>query len=58
MLKGSLELAARISPCVEDDGKKRGIVLWGTGYDPLRPSAAGILGLRSVGTAIEIYRIP
>jgi len=28
------------------------------GYDPLRPSAAGILGLRSVGTAIEIYRVP
>jgi hypothetical protein len=58
MLKPSLELATRISPYAEDDGKRRGIVLWGTGYDPLRPSAAGILGLRSVGTAVEIYRIP
>jgi hypothetical protein len=58
MLKGSLRLATRISPFEEDDGKRRGIVLWGTGYDPLRPSAAGILGLRSVGTAVEIYRLP
>ena len=58
LLKPKLELATRISPCAEDDGKRRGIVLWGTGYDPLRPSAAGILGLRSVGTAVEIYRIP
>ncbi len=58
MLKGKLELETRISPCTDDDGKRRGIVLWGTGYDPLRPSAAGILGLRSVGTALEIYRLP
>jgi hypothetical protein len=58
MLKGKLDLATRISPCAEDDGKRRGIVLWGTGYDPLRPSAASILGLRSVGTAVEIYRLP
>jgi len=57
MLADRLDLAARISPAADDDGKSRGVVLWGTGYDPLRPSAARILGLRSVGTAIEIYRL-
>jgi hypothetical protein len=57
MLADTMDLAARISPAEEDDGKSRGMVLWGTGYDPLRPSAARILGLRSVGTAVEIYRL-
>jgi hypothetical protein len=57
-LLGQAELAVRISPAIHDDGRKRGVVLWGTGYDPLRPSAFSILGLRSLGTAVEIYRVP
>ena len=57
MLRDRLDLVKRISPDEEDDGASRGIVLWGTGYDPLRPSAARVLGLRSLGTGVEIYRI-
>lgn len=57
MLADRLELIARISPAEVDDGKGRGVVLWGTGYDPLRPSASRILDLRSIGTAVEIYRL-
>jgi hypothetical protein len=57
MLADRLELVARISPAKVDDGKGRGVVLWGTGYDPLRPSASRILDLRSIGTAVEIYRL-
>jgi hypothetical protein len=57
-LRTRADLAARISPAVVDDGRGRGVALWGTGYDPLRPSAASILRLRSLGTTVEIYRIP
>jgi hypothetical protein len=62
--KGSLESAAdleqRISPDTTDDPRRwrgRGVVLWGTGYDPLAPSAVSILRQRSLGTAVEIYRV-
>src|SRR5262249_58998459 len=60
--KGTLEpladLEARISPDTSGDPRRwrgRGMVLWGTGYDPLGPSAASILRQRSLGTAVEIY---
>jgi len=52
-----LPLAARISPASDDDGRGRGVVLWGTGFDPLRPSVQAILELRTLGTAVEIYRL-
>ena len=58
VFRDRMELLERISPAERDDGRSRGVVLWGTGYDPLRPSALGILGLRSLGTSVEIYRIP
>jgi hypothetical protein len=64
VLKSSAELVERISPVAEahredeGPGRGRGVVLWGTGYDPLRPSAASILRSRSLGTAVEIYRVP
>jgi hypothetical protein len=57
-LRTRTDLATRISPALVDDGRNRGVALWGTGYDPLRPSAASILRLRSLGTTVEIYRIP
>jgi hypothetical protein len=66
-LKAPAVLEERISPIEKDAdaaeregprGRDRGVVLWGTGYDPLRPSAASILRSRSLGTAVEIYRVP
>jgi len=48
---------ARFSPARTDDGEGRGIVLAGTGIDALRPSAARILGMQSLGTTVEIWRL-
>jgi len=48
---------ARFTPARVDDGKARGILLAGTGIDALRPSAARILRMRSLGTTVEIWRL-
>ncbi len=50
--------AARFAPSREDDGRERGLTLVGTGFDPLRPSAARILRMQSLGTTVEIWRLP
>lgn len=60
MLESLADLEVRITPDPTGDPRRwrgRGIALWGTGYDPLRPSAASIQRLRSLGTAVEIYRV-
>jgi hypothetical protein len=48
---------ARFCPARVDDGLQRGVLLAGTGVDPLRPSAARILGMTSLGTTVEIWRM-
>lgn len=58
IFRGLAERVARISPARRDDPGERGLVLFGTGYDLLAPSALRILALRSLGTSVEIYRIP
>ena len=58
LMSGLAERVARFSPARKDSPTERGLVLFGTGYDPLAPSALRILAMRSFGTAVEIYRIP
>lgn len=58
LFQGRAERVARISPAREDSPGERGLLLFGTGFDPLAPSALRILGMRSLGTAVEIYEIP
>lgn len=48
---------ARFTSSRDDDGAERGVTLVGTGYDPLRPSAARLLDSTSFGTTIEIWRL-
>mgnify|MGYP006390664829 CR=1 FL=1 len=58
LFHGWAERVARISPAREDSPAERGLVLFGTGFDPLAPSALRILAMRSLGTAVEVYEIP
>jgi len=58
ILRGLAERVARFSPAPADQPGVRGLVLFGTGYDPLAPSASRILAMRSLGTSVEIYRVP
>ena len=52
------ERVARFSPAREDEPDERGLVLFGTGIDPLAPSALRILSMRSLGTTVLVYRVP
>jgi len=58
LFHGRAERVARFSPAREDSPAERGLVLFGTGFDPLAPSALRVLAMRSLGTAVEIYAIP
>ncbi len=58
LLRGKASRSARFSPARHDDDRDRGMVLFGTGYDPLAPTAWSILRSRALGTTVEIYRLP
>ena len=58
LLEGKAERVFRSTPWNDATRTDRGIVLFGTGYDPLAPSVAAILGLRTLGTVVEVYRLP
>jgi hypothetical protein len=58
LLGGRAERVARFSPARVDGAGERGIVLFGTGFDPLAPSALRLLRMRALGTSVEIHRLP
>ncbi|MFN0008083.1 MAG: glycosyltransferase family 39 protein [Planctomycetota bacterium] len=58
LLDRRAERVARFSPAREDRPGERGVMLFGMGIDPFAPSALRILGMKSLGTAVEIFEIP
>jgi hypothetical protein len=58
LLRERLERVARFSPARTDDPDEHGLLLFSTGFDSRAPSALKVLAMRSLGTTVEIYRVP